>query len=281
MADLGSLTNESRINALFIGDSGEGKKCAMASFPRPAKYFDFDGRVRGLLGASWMNLKGIDHKYYPPIRLGANQPLMYKELDDDLTAMYTQAQVGQLPYKTVMLCSLSGETFGLLRDAVKLTHVTEDGKGKKNRWVGSMPMPDPGDYGYVSNGTKSILAFLRSLPNVHCLVSAHTVDKYGKPRGKDGEPDPYADSVIVGTKLSLSDKLAAEIPGGFDNVWHFSKEFDGNTDRFYVRFRGGQARTTFTKLPDTAEITGLNFYEFLMKHVETLAPADAVAPTNK
>src|SRR5690606_10464663 len=37
-----------RIMALLIGPNGDGKSVAAASFPRPIKFFDFDGRMKSI-----------------------------------------------------------------------------------------------------------------------------------------------------------------------------------------------------------------------------------------
>ena len=267
MSDASLLTNESRFNGLFIGGSGCGKKVAACTFPHPIKYLDFDNRIRGILGASWIERKGIDYKYYPPCK-GPGQKLMYEEINADCDAMMTQAFLNQFPYKTVIIASLTGEFYGLLKDATTLTHnIGAKGEKKSGRYVGTMAIPDPGDYPFVYNGLRNILAFFRSLPGVNVIVMGHTVPRYAKPIKESGEVDNYADAVQVGTRLSLTDKAASELPSGFDNIFEFSKAFDGNKEHFYVQFRSDMARTTYAKLPNgQIEITGRNFYEYFKQY---------------
>ena len=56
-----NLTPESRFMGLFIGPSGCGKTVAECSFPGPIKVLDFDGRIRGILGAAWLDKALIEY----------------------------------------------------------------------------------------------------------------------------------------------------------------------------------------------------------------------------
>lgn len=267
--DANLLTNESRFNAMFVGPSGSGKKAAACTFPHPIKYFDMDGRIRGLLGAPWVDRKGIDYKYYPPVKQ-SGQKLMYEELNSDLEQLMIDASTNRLAYKTIVLASITGEFYGLLKDAVFLTHEMGDKKGekKKGKYIGALAIPDPGDYHFVYVAIRNVLAFFRSLPGVNIIVMGHTVPRYAKPIKEDGTVDTYADNIEVGSKLSLTDKAGAEIPTGFDNIFEFSKAFDGNKESYYVQFRSDIARTTYPKLPSgKRDITGKNFYEFIQEQI--------------
>lgn len=282
MPDASTLTNENNILALCVGESGSGKKSAVCTFPHPIQYLDFDRRIQGLLGSPWVERKGINYKYYPPIRKDGG--VVYKELNDDLDAIYTQVNTNTYPYKTIVLGSITGQSFAHLKDAVSLTHNNDPKKGeKKGKHVGPMAMADPADYGFQSMAIKNTIAFLKSLGGVHIMVLGHVVDRYGKPKNKEGEVDPYAESVVVGSKLSLTDKLSAEVPSGFNNIWEFSKEENGNDVNYFVRFRSDIARTTFPKLPNGyVNITRMNFYEYLMRTgIDAQVSAVAATPINK
>jgi hypothetical protein len=274
--DAATLTNESRFNGLFVGASGSGKKAAACTFPHPIKYYDMDGRIRGLLGSPWVERSGIDWKYYPPIM---KEGLVYKVLNDDLEVLEMQATMGKIPYKTIYMGSLTGEAFALLRDAVALTHDPGSKDSKKTgKYIGSLAMADPGDYNYVYTGIRNILAFFRSLPGVNIIIGAHTIPRFAKPMNPDGTINTYADNIQVGSKLSLPDKIGAEVPSGFDNVFEFSKRFDGLNEKFYVQFRSDIARTTYPQLkPGLHDITNTNFYEYLQKQLGTQAAAEAIA----
>lgn len=265
MADLENLTPESKYFALFVGDSGSGKKAAACSFPKPMRYFDFDGRVRGLLGAPWVERKGIDHTYYPP-KSGSLQATqtVFERLNKDLEIIYINCQTGQNQFKTLYIGSLTGEAFAFLMDAIPLTHgVRSDGK-KAGRTLGPLRMTSPDDFNFQSTGIHQCMAFLKSLPIPNIIVAGHTVPVYKK---EDPE-NPYSSSIQVGTKLSLTEKLSAAIPGYFDNIVEFKKEEGaGGQNNHYCRFKGGIARSTMVTLPDGwVDITNKNFYNSLSQH---------------
>ncbi len=282
--DASELKNEDRVNALFVGGSGCGKKAAACTFPHPIKYLDLDARVRGLLGSDWVERKGIDFKYYPPIKQ-AGQKMIYQELNDDFEQMMIQAGVMKFPYKTIVLASATGLFSALLKDAVLLTHQLGNEKGqeggKKGQYIGALAIADPGDYHFVYTAIRNVLSFLRSIPGVNIIVMGHTVPRYAKPIKADGTVDAYADNVVVGSKLSVTDKAAAEIPTSFDNVWEFSKTFDGSKEKFYVQFRSDMARTSYPLLPNgMVDITRKNFYEYLQSKLGTQISAGAEVNTN-
>lgn len=252
------LTPETRFIGLFIGKSGSGKTCAACSFPGPIEVMDFDGRIRGIMGAPWIKKEDIMYEFYPPKEDGLLQKIM-----DKLNTYYLQYKMGQtqiLP-RTVILDSLTSETLAVVQQALKLTH--EGTKGKK---LGNVMMPGPEDYGVEANFTYQMLAALRSLPIQNVIVSAHIVDKYGKPPGTD---NPYADSVVIGEKLSIRDKISENTQIYFDHIFRFDRKEVGNSIRFYVKYWSDLARTSFTELPTgEIDITGKNFYEDLMQRVK-------------
>lgn len=264
MPNAGKLEPDSRFMGLFVGPKHSGKTVAACSFiadnPNPAKdrikVFDFDGRIRGLLGAPWINRDLIDYDYYPP-RL-AQGKTVYESLNNDLAALLLTQQTGQSPYNTIIADSLTAETFALLCDSVPLTHA--DSKGKK---IGTMAMPGPEDYGFEATGTYQLLAFLRSFPVKNVIVTAHIIDKYGRLDPND----KYSEKTVVGEKLSIRDKIGTNISIYFDHIFRFDRRMVGNQERFFVRFISDIACTSFPNMP-TAEIdiTGKNFKDVMMEY---------------
>lgn len=257
------LSPEHRFMGLFVGPSGSGKTCAECSFPGPVKVLDFDGRIRGILGAPWLDRSKISYEFYPPRQQG-----MIQRLNSDLEVMQNLANVGQLDTQTLIMDSLTSETFAMLCQSIPLTHSlpkTGGGKGS-GKHLGVTPMPGPEDYGFEAQNTYSILSFLRSVPIPNIIVSAHIIDRYGK---ADSE-NPYADSVVVGEKLSVRDKIGENVGIYFDHVFRFDKKEVNDKVSHYVKFRSAMARTAYEKLPDgEVDITGKNFYEMMMGYVKT------------
>lgn len=266
MPNAGELTPEGRIMALLVGPKHSGKTVAACSFKEDPKKrtfdFDFDGRIRGILGAPWIDKSRIDYQYYPP-RVGSNQKHLYEKINDDCEVMMVNYSMGRCPYETIIADSLTAETFGLLVDSIPLTHAkkTESGAERQvGKRIGTMMMAGPEDYGFEATGTYNFLAFIRSFPAKYVMVTAHTVDKYGK-----ADPnDPYSESIITGEKLSLRDKIGTNIGIYFDHVFRFDRRMVGNEERYFVRFRSSIACTSFAQLPNgEIDITGKDFHEVL------------------
>lgn len=252
-----NLTPESRFVGLFIGPSGSGKTVASCSFPHPILVWDFDDRISGIDGAAWINRKGIEYKRFPPRLRGSDSN--FTRLNDECEGLLAAASVGQCPYKTLVLDSLTSLTFAFLCDAVPLTHI--GGKGKK---LGTLNMPGPEDYGFEANGTYQVLAFLRSIPIPNIIVSAHVIDRYGRLDPSDN----YSERVVVGEKISLRDKISENSQIYFNHIFRFDKQMAGDQERFFVQFRSDLARTTYKELPNgKTEVTGKDFYQYLMDKV--------------
>src|SRR6266576_1416987 len=142
------LTPEKRFMGLFISRSGAGKTCAEDTWISPEakkagkkiRVFDFDNRIRGILGCPWIDRSIIDYTYYPP-KVQITDKLALHALNEDLATLTRQAD----NYETVILDSLTSSTFALLCDAVAITHQTKSasGAGGKGKYLGTMAMPGP------------------------------------------------------------------------------------------------------------------------------------------
>lgn len=243
------LAPDSRFMALFVGPSGSGKTPAACSWVKEGRVmdYDFDGRIRGLLGCPWIDREKVSYESFP---LGHNFAPAYDRLMKQLEVLEMQSKTGALPFKTAVLDSLSSETWAFLKDAVTLT---------KGNSIGSMKMAGPQDFNFESSGTKDAITILKSLPGINLIVTAHIIDKYGPVDPND----PFKGNMVVGTRLSLRDKLAAEIPGGFDHIVEFDRHMSGEIPKFRVRFWSDIARTTFLGMPTGwHDITGKDFYTF-------------------
>ena len=253
-------TPESRFVGLFIGRSGGGKSTAAYSFPKPMKVLDLDGRIRGGLSNSWIDPTGIDYEFYPP-RGGPNHVATYVKLDKDLeTLLLMQNMPGVTPYKTLVLDSLTFEMIAFLLDAIPLVHA--EGAGKK---VGQMEMAGPAEYGFQATGTYKVMSFLRSLAIPNVIVTAHIIAKYGK---APGETNKFAPNVIIGEQLNMTDKLAEAIPSYFDHIYRFSKVENGGRSQYFVKTDGEMERSAYLSIPREADITGKDFYKWLMNNVK-------------
>jgi hypothetical protein len=258
-----NLTSESRFMALFVGPKHSGKTVAACSWltDKRIKVSDFDGRIRGLLGAPWIRKDKIDYDYFAP--KGEGNKIFFQRVNQDLEALLTLINTNRCPYETYVGDSATSFCKNLMLDSIPLTHA--EGKGKK---IGILEMPGPADYGFESVGMDSYMSFLRSLP-LNVIVTAHIVDRYDKPmvtdeRGRSFK-DPYAESVIVGEKLSLRDKLSATVPNYFDHIFRFDREVVRGEEKFYVEYISNIACTSFPNLkPGRHDITNKDFRKYTL-----------------
>lgn len=260
MPKASDLSPEARFVGLFVGRSGSGKTVAECSFPGPIDVHDFDGRIRGILGAPWIDRSNINYFYYPPKEIG-----LVDTLNKRLEYYQMAAKTNQPLPKTVILDSITSECQAMVQQALGLTHSPGDKNTKKvGKYLGGVAMAGPEDYGFEAQATYDIISFLRSVPIQNIIISAHLVEKYGKI-----DPDnPYADSVPIGEKLSVRDKIGENIQIYFDHIFRFDRRELNGGIKFYVKFRSDIARTSYSQLPEgEVDISGKNFYETLMSYV--------------
>jgi hypothetical protein len=263
-----SIKPDSRFFGLFIGRSGSGKSAAAYSFPHPIKVLDLDGRIRGGL-VPWVEREGIDYTYYPP---KPDKGTVFDLLNNDFAAMQVMCRTGQNYFKTLVLDSITWNAIDLLLDAIPLTHAAGSGNDK-GKSIGGMQIGGPADYQFQSTGIYQIIAFLKSLPIPNIIVTAHTVGRWGKRKDANGKIlDPYGPSELIGEQLSLTDKLAENVPSSFDNVFKFEKLDTGSQIRFFFEAQGELARSAYPELPyQRMDVTGKDFYKFLMDKVQPSA----------
>lgn len=258
MPKASDLTPEQRFVGLFVGQKHSGKTVAACSFPGTKYDFDFDGRMRGVLGAPWLDLTKIHFDVYPP-----KEPGLINKINKKLDELMILCN-----YDNIIVDSLTWETTALRFQSLGITHFNRQ-EGKKDartgKWMDAIAMPGPEDYSLESQGTMGMVASLKSIAKANIIVTAHLVDLYGKLDSSD----KYSASVIIGEKLSITDKLGVNIQTAFDHIFKFSKETVNNQEKYYVEFRGGIASTSFAELPiGKIDITGKNFYEVMMSYMK-------------
>lgn len=261
MSSCENLSPDGRFNALFVGASGTGKTPAACSFQTPNEKtfvwdWDFDGRIRGLLGCPWVDRSRISYDYFPPMKSGVQT---FSSINDKCEMLQNNILQNKNLYETIVLDSLTGMCNCLICDAIPLAHTGGAAGKSKGRKLGAINMPGMEEYGYEANGTDQIISFLRSIPIKNFIATAHIVDKYGK----IDPDDPYSATEVIGTTICLRPKISAKIGIYFDNIFIFSKEWKANKAKYFVEFRGELARTVYSGLPDRAEITNMNFYEYM------------------
>jgi hypothetical protein len=260
MPKLSEIKPDTRLFAMFVGDSSGGKTCAELSLPTPGILFDIDMRVRGGLAAKkWLPPDVLDKwevKMYPP-KLGSMDKLF-----DDLTNITYQLDQGVCKYKSILVDSSTSIARNFIEDATNLTNPSDKSQLIKGKNFGTrVKIAGPGHYQYELSGMADILNLLRAMP-INVILSGHIIPKYGKPPGDGNE---YAENVVVGEQLALREKVATNVIIYFDEVYRFGKtEQNSGQNKHWVRFRDGDlARTSYDTLPNgKVDITGRSFYEY-------------------
>lgn len=249
------LKPDSRFMGMFVSQSGDGKSCAAASFPKPIRYFDTDLR-NGIIGAKeFTSLDGIEITRYAPFG-GLDQ------YEKDLNVLMALFRSGQRPCETIVIDSATSLAKVALNQAKELGIDSKSGKkqeGGGNTTVerGITQRSGPAEFGFEQDALQLIMDFLRSMP-CNIIVTGHLVDRYGKdPAAKD----QYAETIKLGEKLSLRDRVATNLLIYFDEVYKFSRDETGT--HYYVQFRGDIAKTVHKNLPaGRFDITNQDFYKF-------------------
>lgn len=262
-----SLTPDSRFVALFVGPKQSGKTSAACSWISPApskkrlKALDVDGRLRGILGCSWIDRSRIDYDYFPP-RIADNDKPFYERVEADLDALLVMIKANQSPYETFLLDSATFYARNLVLDAIPFTHAQN--KGNK---IGSLEIAGPQDYNFEVTGMGNVLAYLKALP-LNIIVTAHIEDKWDKPRDDQGNRMQYADNIVVGERISLRPKVDNVLSGAFDHIVRFDRKIVSGQERFYVEYVSDVGRISFPGFkPGRHDITGKNFREYTMNLV--------------
>lgn len=267
MPKVSELTPESRFVALFVGGHHSGKTCAAASFSEhpscdkthPIEFLDFDLRIRGILGAPWLKTENINYTSYPP-----KMDNLIQELNKKLDSWLLSQKMNMPLPAGIIGDSVTNMTLGFLCQSLPLTHGSGYG-----RTVGVTQITGPDDYKLEAQATYEVMSFLRSIPVPVAIMSAHLVDRFGKPKDDKGNDMPYADSVVVGQKLSIRDKIGTNIQTTFDHIFHFEKQMINNQERFFVTFRSDIASTSYSALKEGRhDITGKSFYKFMMEKIQ-------------
>lgn len=253
-----------RFFGLFTGRSGDGKSVAGASFPRPLHIMDFDQRIRGVAAA---------HKIvgdFDKITFDNFDPYCgYTPINDELMKWQMAFRSGMRPFETLQISSLSTLSRVFMNEAKELLSgmipEKEVSKGITKR--SKLRLSGPADYKYLNQGMLEVLDILKSFP-CNIIFDCHVVDKYGKDPNDDND---YAESVVIGEKLVISDKLGELILANFDEVYRFSRNQTG--DKFYVEFHTDVAKSAYTCFEGGRnDITNKNFYQYWKEKVDTLAP---------
>jgi len=267
--DLKDYSPETRIHALHISRSGDGKSAAAASYPRPFHQYDYDGRFDGVYGAvkpqGFLEPDGISFD-----RLYTKNG--YEPFQNILDQLEMARITKQFPFKTIELASITS----FMQALIVSSHKLQGGK-----MIGKLRMSGPGDFGFEVTGMKQLMDQLAIMP-CNVIISAHVIDKWGKGKIKNSqgvlERDVYGPNEVIGEKINLRDQPGEVLLSLFSNVFRFSREVEGNKMKYYVDFASDVAKNAFGIPPGLHDITGKPFYPYLQDLIKKLRSGTYEAP---
>jgi len=242
------------IRALFKGPPGTGKTVAAGSFPHPY-FLSVDGKVGSL------------KLFYP------HGDIEY-DIFNDFWSVFQKLEELQrnCPYKTVVVDGLTKLSLMAMMHSMKYRPEERGKDGDKNKDVkghkrGELLLPEIEDYGAESMGLYQLIFKLEDLHarlNVNTILIAHVLEiEYEDLQHRKRK---------VQTLLTGGKKIAAGIPGEFDEIFHFELGRGLTADQstgYHVLTHGDGdnfARTALP-LPHEIDITDrTDFYDILMRH---------------
>lgn len=242
---------------LAIGDSGTGKSIAMASWRRENDerniYFACcDGRIGSV--AEWhRGRKDIEFDIFTD----------FESLNEKVDSFESYC-----PFQTVIIDPITNISDMLMRYAFSLRGKTifdEDTgktvKGSKGNKKGVVDITSIEDFNVETRGILDMIGNLKIAQKIHkfnLIFTAHLITtQYTSIGGKE--------SHIRRDILTAGKKVAAFIPGNFDEIFHFYVE----DQRWKARtYNDGivAARSSFTTMPKEIDWTDKDFYECVSKY---------------
>lgn len=199
---LSKLTEEDNtfIKLLAMGDSGAGKTCGLASWPKPMRIFDCDGKASSLalfMKSRDLSTEGIEVDNCAP-RSGFN-PGAY--INDEAGKIKQEwAKTGVFPYATIAIDSMT-----TLSDAM-MQFLIKENPGIKRQTLKHVQLPCQQDWGVFKTFLKQ---FLQAVLNFPCNVYV--------PAHIKSDKDEVTGAIFNGPMLSGT--LAKELPIYFPEVY--------------------------------------------------------------
>lgn len=205
------------ISLLSKGVNGSGKTIFSCSPSlRPTYVFDFENRFDSVLRYYKGNLKDLEFDSFP---IGGTS---YYNIDKRMDEILARPQ-----YKTVVASSLTSFIYNILNHLIK-TKVAEfekdKSKGKPNL-VGGIPVNMLQDFNAEDSAIiNDLVSFFQQLKSygINCILEAH-ITPYELKYFKDGQQVTETIRQI----LTKGKKAPASVPGFFNEIWHFKKEYEG------------------------------------------------------
>lgn len=246
MPKINELKSERGRMFMFKGEFKTGKTIAAGSFPDPTYLFDCDGRVSSLTTYPYTKNKDIEFDTYT---------------DWDKVDRKMEKLIERCDYNTIHMASLTSLARAATNTLFKNRGSSRDKGDKTPMSVGGIPIMGIAEWNGLASGLTKTLTGLRVIHNIwHCnvILEAHVVV---------GEIQQLGGGTIEFRKLVTGgSKIASEIPGYFDEVYHFYcvKDIESTERSYIAHIRSNDrdlAGTTLPDLPDIINFTNKSFYE--------------------
>jgi len=249
MPKISELTPERGRMFMFKGEFKTGKTVAYGSFPEPIYIFDCDGRMAPLASCPWLKGKDIEYDTY------TDWNKITKKLEEF---------EHRCDFATVVMGSLTSLARCTINSLFRNRGTGSSGrKGDKAEplSIGGIPIMGIAEYNGESSGLNIIMTQMRVIHNIHkcnMILECHVVT---------GEiPQLGGGATTFRRIVTGGNKVAAEIPGYFDEVYHFYCDSDINSEKreFVARIRSNSidfAGSAIPELPDKINHTNEDFYK--------------------
>lgn len=235
MKKLNEIKTEGKMKLLLYGDAGDGKTCYATSFPGPTLLLDFDGKA---------DSAALFHKDSPLAQNISVMELSSSLKDDPIAVLgkfidevLTPSQLsGELPYKTIILDSIT--TFS----AACLRHIIKTNPGIKRVTCKQGVQPGMQDYGILKREFTKLIPGILSL-DCNVIMTAHI----------STVKDDLTGQIVRGPIMDGS--FSEQLPIYFKEVWRLSvndkKRYEAQTQSDF-KFK---CRSQIAGLPNPFDIT--------------------------
>lgn len=236
---------------LFKGEPSSGKSIAAASFPN-CYIFDTESRIRSV--ANYYLPKGKKDITFDTYNY-SDYPKFDKKWESFLEASKMSAP---FPYDTVIIDTLTSVTDLLLHHV--MAQKGKDGKGKK---VGGVTVNSVEDYNAESSALTELVLFLRTIKCKYKILVAHVV-KTEKTNLNDDT------TVVTRQLLTAGKKVAAKLPGYFDEIYQFEQRTSNGMPKFVARTvnSGEDFARSAMNLPKEIDFTNKSFFDLIKPNME-------------
>lgn len=227
------LTKEMKI--LMKSESGLGKTVQAVTWPKPIAHFDLDRRIK-TAATYWRSEPWLkDITVYSEFR-------SWKDFEDQ----YNSVVDGSANFATVIV---DGLTF--LGDfLIQMVMDYKGGKGTTKK-IGEVSTSDIEVFNAESSGLTQVVNAGREYKG-HFILTAHVVKTSDKLFEKGGTRTVESRALLTAGK-----KVAAKLPGGFNEVYHFDRRIDEKGHWQYcvrTHHMGEDMARTSLLLPETIDL---------------------------